>query len=97
VQRGAIAPLCTATKASADDMDVKMSGQVVSIEGDKVVLNDGNGYFLVDTDRQRFQNTNLTVGEQITVEGEFDSGKLEAYTISRNGKVIYRNESEAPN
>jgi len=91
----AIAPMLTATKASAD-MDVKMSGKIVSVEGDKLVLNDGNGLIMVDTDRDRLQNTTFSVGEQVTVEGEFDSGKIEAYTITRNGQVVYRNESEAP-
>lgn len=91
----AIAPIMTPTKAVAD-MDVRMSGRIVGLEGDKIVLYDGNGQILVDTDRDRLQNTAFTIGEQVTVEGEYDSGKIEAYTISRNGQVVYRNESEAP-
>ncbi|NET76701.1 DNA-binding protein [Okeania hirsuta] len=64
-----------------------ISGQVIGISGDEFMLDDGTGQILVDTDDREL--TNLSVGEQVTVVGEYDDDDFDAYSITRqDGSVI---------
>ncbi|WP_287275464.1 MULTISPECIES: DNA-binding protein [unclassified Okeania] len=64
-----------------------ISGQVIGISGDEFMLDDGTGQILVDTDDREL--TNLSVGEQVTVIGEYDDDDFDAYSITRqDGSVI---------
>ena len=67
--------------------NVTISGQVIGIAGDEFMLDDGTGQILVDT-RRRLKN--LSVGEQVTVVGEYDDDDdFDAFSITRqDGSVI---------
>lgn len=61
--------------------NVTISGQVIGISGDEFMLNDGTGEILVDTNDRKL--TNLSVGEQVTVVGEYDDDDFDAFSITR--------------
>ncbi|WP_293164594.1 DNA-binding protein [Okeania sp. SIO2C9] len=64
-----------------------ISGQVIGISGDEFMLDDGTGKILVDTDDREL--TNLSVGEQVKVIGEYDDDDFDAFSITRqDGNVI---------
>jgi hypothetical protein len=76
-----------ATPASA--RMVTVSGSVVSIQGDDFTLDTGKEKILVDADSEGNNPINLSVGERVTVYGDFDDYDLDAYTITRSdGSVI---------
>lgn len=76
-----------ATPASAKMVTV--SGSVVSIHGDDFTLDTGKEKIVVDADSEGNNPINLSVGERVTVYGDFDDYDLDAYTITRSdGSVI---------
>ena len=67
--------------------NLTISGQVIGISGDEFMLDDGTGQILVDIDPR--QPVNLSVGEQVTVVGEYDDDDFDAFSITRqDGSVI---------
>jgi uncharacterized protein YdeI (BOF family) len=68
-----------------------ISGQIVRLTDDDLVLGDGTGQILVEADDHPLRQENLSVGEQITVTGHYDDeNTFDAILIQRsNGEEIY--------
>ncbi|MEH2210746.1 DNA-binding protein [Nostoc sp.] len=66
-----------------------ISGQVTKLLDDEFILNDGKGQIIVDAEPQLGQPINLSVGEQVTVVGNYDNNEFNALSITRaNGETI---------
>lgn len=72
-----------------------ISGQVTGIKGDEFMLNDGTGEIVVDTNDRKL--TNLSVGEQVTVVGEYDDDDFDAFSITRQDGTIIQLRSASWN
>ncbi|MEH1809371.1 MULTISPECIES: DNA-binding protein [unclassified Nostoc] len=66
-----------------------ISGQVTKLLDDEFILNDGKGQIIVEAEPQLGQPINLSVGEQVTVVGNYDNNEFNALSITRaNGETI---------
>ncbi|MCC5643987.1 DNA-binding protein [Nostoc sp. CHAB 5824] len=66
-----------------------ISGQVTQLLDDEFILNDGKGQIIVEAEPQLGQPINLSVGEQVTVVGNYDDHEFNAHSITRaNGETI---------
>ncbi|MEH2233639.1 MAG: DNA-binding protein [Nostoc sp.] len=66
-----------------------ISGQVTKLLADEFILNDGKGQIIVEAEPQLGQPINLSVGEQVTVVGNYDNNEFNALSITRaNGETI---------
>ncbi|WP_448268306.1 hypothetical protein [Nostoc sp. DSM 114159] len=66
-----------------------ISGQVSKLLDDEFILNDGKGQIIVEAEPQLGQPINLSVGEQVTVVGNYDDNEFKAVSITRaNGETI---------
>ncbi|MGK7921261.1 MAG: DNA-binding protein [Trichodesmium sp.] len=69
------------------DRNLTISGQVIGVSDNEFMLDDGTGQILVDVYPN--QSVNLSVGEQVTVVGEYDDDDFDAFSITRqDGSVI---------
>lgn len=69
----------------------QISGEVVKvIDDDKFVLNTPNGQIVVEGDSDLLGRFNLTVGETITVSGEYDDDKFEGKTLTRSNGESFK-------
>jgi hypothetical protein len=77
----------------AQEQAATFSGTVRQVWEDGFQLNSGNRFITVDAydicgDKTTHQ---ITVGEQVTVTGEFEGGEFDAFSITQeNGKSICR-------
>ncbi|MDZ8032827.1 MAG: hypothetical protein RMY64_36190 [Nostoc sp. DedQUE08] len=66
-----------------------ISGQVTKLLDDEFILNDGKGQIIVEAEPHLGQPINLSVGEQVTVVGNYDNNEFNALSITRaNGETI---------
>lgn len=66
-----------------------ITGTVRSVVGNEFILSDGTGEVIVDAGPRWYRAINVSVGEQLTVTGEYDDDDFDAFTITRaNGEVI---------
>jgi uncharacterized protein YdeI (BOF family) len=66
-----------------------ISGQVTKLLDDKFILNDGKGQIIVEAEPSLGQPINLSVGEKVTVVGNYDDDEFNAVSITRaNGETI---------
>ncbi|KOP23289.1 hypothetical protein AMR41_26740 [Hapalosiphon sp. MRB220] len=66
-----------------------ISGKVTKLLDDEFILNDGKGQIIVEAEPQLGQLINLSVGEQVTVVGNYDDNEFKALSITRaNGETI---------
>ncbi|MEH2224515.1 DNA-binding protein [Nostoc sp.] len=66
-----------------------ISGQVTKLLDDEFILNDGKGQIIVEAEPQLGQPIKLSVGEQVTVVGNYDNNEFNALSITRaNGETI---------
>ncbi|BAZ53912.1 hypothetical protein NIES4103_65960 [Nostoc sp. NIES-4103] len=66
-----------------------ISGQVTKLLDDEFILNDGQRQIIVEAESQLAQPINLSVGEQVTVVGNYDDNEFNAHSITRaNGETI---------
>lgn len=80
-----------------DRSPVQVAGVVHSIVGNEFILNDGTGQLIVDTGPPWYRSVNLSVGEKVSVVGEFNDYDFDAHHIIRsNGEVIVIRERFAP-
>ncbi len=70
---------------------VTLSGEIVRIQGDEFILNDGTGQILVEAESRPLRQANLKPGDRVTVAGTYtDENDIEAYRITpASGEVIY--------
>ncbi|MHC0061361.1 hypothetical protein ACWATR_00320 [Nostoc sp. UIC 10890] len=66
-----------------------ISGQVTKLLDDEFILNDGKGQIIIEAESQLGQPINLSVGEQVTVVGNYDDNEFKALSITRaNGETL---------
>ena len=66
-----------------------ISGKVTKLLDDKFILNNGKGQVIVEAEPERGQPVSLSVGEQVTVVGNYDDQEFNALSITRgNGETI---------
>jgi uncharacterized protein YdeI (BOF family) len=70
---------------------VTIAGEVIRVQGDDFILNDGTGQILVEAESRPIRQANLQVGDRITVAGSYgDDNEFEALSLTpSNGEVIY--------
>lgn len=70
---------------------VTISGEVVRVQGDDFILNDGTGQILVEAESRPIRQANLNPGDRVTVAGTYsDDNDFEAYSITPSGgEAIY--------
>lgn len=68
----------------------EISGEVVNIIGDDgFILNTADGQVLVDAESRLLRRANITVGDQVTISGQYDDDNFDGYTLTRdNGETI---------
>ena len=65
--------------------------------GNEFILDDGTGQIIVDAGPRWYHQLSFTIGERVTVVGEYDDGELDAFTITRsNGQVIRIRQAGGP-
>jgi RNase P/RNase MRP subunit p29 len=81
----------TAIRELQNANSTTISGQIIRLTDDDLVLDDGTGQILVEADDHPLQQENLSIGEQITVTGHYDNeNTFDAILIRRtNGEEIY--------
>lgn len=62
---------------------VTISGTIKSVVGNEFILSDGTGEVIVDTAPRWWKKFNFTVGEKVTVVGEYDDEDFDAFKITR--------------
>ncbi|MBE9179806.1 NirD/YgiW/YdeI family stress tolerance protein [Oculatella sp. LEGE 06141] len=72
----------TNTETAQNPNSVTISGEVVRVEDDDVIINDGTQEIRVDADDDVLRQANLAAGDQITVVGEYDNNEFDAVTIT---------------
>lgn len=87
----ALALTQTTVREMREGSSVTLSGQVVRVQGEDFVLDDGTGQILVEAESRPLRQANLRAGDQVTVSGIYDDdNSLEAYSIMPvGGDVIY--------
>lgn len=66
-----------------------ISGQVTKLLDDEFILNDGKGQIMIEAEPRLGQPINLSVGEKVTVVGNYDDNEFKALSITRsNGETI---------
>ncbi|TRU29698.1 MAG: NirD/YgiW/YdeI family stress tolerance protein [Microcystis aeruginosa Ma_SC_T_19800800_S464] len=79
----------TAISSLRDTRTITISGQVKSVVGNDFILADHTGQVIVDAGPRWWQEINVSVGEYLTVVGEYDEGEFDAFSITRpNGQVM---------
>ncbi|HEY9623225.1 MAG TPA: NirD/YgiW/YdeI family stress tolerance protein [Crinalium sp.] len=70
---------------------VTISGDVVRVQGDDFILNDGTGQILVEAESRPIRQANLNPGDRVTVSGKYDDdNSFEALSLTpTSGEVIY--------
>ncbi|MBD2463647.1 NirD/YgiW/YdeI family stress tolerance protein [Oscillatoria sp. FACHB-1407] len=74
---------------------VTISGEVVRVQGDDFILNDGTGQILVEAESRSIRQVNLRAGDRITVAGQYtDDNAFEALSLTPGsgeaiGEAIY--------
>jgi hypothetical protein len=79
--------------AIAQAQDATFSGRVDRVWEDGFQLNNGDRSITVDSYDICGDNTtrHITVGEQVTVTGEFEGGEFDAFSITKaNGESVCR-------
>lgn len=68
---------------------ITISGTIKSVVGNEFILDDGTGQVIVDTAPRWWKQFNFSVGERVTVVGEYDDYDFDAFQITReDGSVI---------
>ena len=71
------------------------AGVVRSVVGNQFILDDGTGQLIVDLGLCWNRQNQLTVGEKVTVVGEYDDYDFDAFSIIRaSGEVIQSGQAE---
>jgi uncharacterized protein YdeI (BOF family) len=77
------------------DTEVTISGTVQSVDGNEYMVSDATGNITVEAGPRWYKAVDLTVGQNISVTGEVDTGKdgtkpavIEAFSITIDGSVI---------
>ncbi|GAB1540330.1 hypothetical protein NUACC21_29990 [Scytonema sp. NUACC21] len=66
-----------------------ISGRVTKLLNDEFIINDGKGQIIIEAEPQLGQPINLSVGEQVTVVGNYDDNEFKALSITRaNGETV---------
>lgn len=67
-----------------------IAGEIRSVVGNQFILADGTGQIIVDAGPRWYQQLDLSAGERVTVNGEYDDNaeEFEAYSITRNNGVV---------
>ncbi|MBE8997930.1 hypothetical protein IQ274_06795 [Nostoc sp. LEGE 12447] len=66
-----------------------ISGEVTRLLDDEFILNDGKGQIIIEAEPQLGQPINLSVGEKVTVVGNYDDNEFKALSITRaNGEIF---------
>jgi uncharacterized protein YdeI (BOF family) len=87
----------TAIRNLTDTRAITISGQVKSVVGNDFILADSTGQVIVDAGPRWWREINLSVGEYITVVGEYDRGEFDAFSITRsNGQVMQIRPQSGP-
>ena len=73
----------TAINLLRNDTPVAIKGKVSSVFGNAFVVEDGTGRALVDTGPRGEGRTNVAPDENVTVQGRFDRGRLQAQMLIR--------------
>jgi uncharacterized protein YdeI (BOF family) len=70
---------------------VTISGEVVRVQRDDFILNDGTAQILVEAESRPIRQAGLQVGDRVTVAGRYDDdNSFEALSITPNGgQMIY--------
>lgn len=67
----------------------QVSGKVVRLGDDDFVLDTGKVKVLIDAEDSALQQAKLSVGDQVSVSGQYDDDNFDAHTITpSNGKPI---------
>jgi hypothetical protein len=85
--------ILTAECAVAQTQGATFSGRVHRVWDDGFQLNSGNRSIIVDSYDICGDNTfrHITVGQQVTVTGEFEGGEFDAFSITKaNGESVCR-------
>ncbi|MUG92043.1 hypothetical protein F7734_06035 [Scytonema sp. UIC 10036] len=70
-----------------------ISGQVTKLLDDEFILNDGKRQIIVEAEPQLGKPINLSVGEQVTVVGNYDDNEFNALSITRaSGETLQIHE-----
>ena len=71
------------------------AGVVRSVVGNQFILDDGTGQLIVDLGLCWNRQNQLTVGEKVTVVGEYDDYDFDAFSIIRaSGEIIQSGQAE---
>lgn len=74
-----------------------ISGRVINIMGNSFTLEDGTGQIVVNAGPRWWREVKVSVGEQLTISGEFEQGEFDAFSITRaDGDVINVRSAEGP-
>ena len=73
-----------------DDRLIEVSGTIVNLVSEELVLDSNGQTFLVEADSDETFPMSLQVGERITVFGEADDEDLDAITITRSNGEVFR-------
>ncbi|MCP6761309.1 MAG: hypothetical protein NHB32_21815 [Fischerella sp. CENA71] len=72
---------------------VTISGKVTQLLEDEFILNNGTQQIIVEAEPSLGQPVSLSVGEQVTVVGNYDDNEFHALSITRaNGQKIQIND-----
>ncbi len=65
-----------------------ISGQITGVWGNNFVVNDGTGQILVDAGPSWWHSIDVSVGEQVTVVGEYDDDDFDAFSITYSDGTV---------
>lgn len=75
--------------------ETRTAGIVRSVVGNQFILDDGTGQLIVDSGTCWNSQNQLTVGERVTVVGEYEDYDFDAFRIIRaSGEVIQSSEAK---
>ena len=81
-----IRPVAIASLAQRDGGLVTVRGKVAEVYGDRFTIADGSGKTMVDAGRD--DDTAVTAGQDLLVQGRYDNGQLHAsFLVDANGRV----------
>jgi uncharacterized protein YdeI (BOF family) len=81
-----IRPVAIASLAQRDGGLVTVRGKVAEVYGDRFTIADGSGKTMVDAGHD--DDTAVTAGQDLLVQGRYDNGQLHAsFLVDANGRV----------